>query len=269
MEAYGPFAGDPMLVRRAWLGELLRGAAGVKVRFALCHRRTGALVGDADIATGAYRPGEKLKALVRTRDGRCRFPGCSVAARFCDLDHARPWPTGPTTAANLMCLCRRHHRIKQRPGWSVHLAVDGTATWTDPVGRARTTSPRNHLDLLVLPAGPAPAAAACHEMPTGTPASRDGADAGHARTSMQSRPATEAPEVSALETILEVLGDGYPPWAHPERSVAPRAVRGDLIRPRPGRRRLRYHRIPEHPHHGTHDSGRSVSVPIETDPPPF
>ena len=77
--------------------------------------------------------------LVKARDGRCRFPGCAVAARFCDLDHVRPWPTGPTHPTNLICLCRRHHRIKQRHGWRVTLTDDGTTTWTDPTGRQRTT----------------------------------------------------------------------------------------------------------------------------------
>ena len=92
-----------------------------------------------------YRPSPRLAKLVRARDRRCRFPGCTVAAVFCDLDHVRPWPTGPTTDTNLICLCRRHHRVKQRPGWNVTLATNGTATWTDPTGRTRTTHPADAL----------------------------------------------------------------------------------------------------------------------------
>ena len=117
-----------------------------------CHPVTGALLGSAPTPRASYRPGRRLAALVRARDGRCRFPGCSVAARFCDLDHVRPWPTGPTTPANLTCLCRRHHRVKQRPGWSVRLHPDARAVWTDPTGRVRTTWPRDLLDAVVLPA---------------------------------------------------------------------------------------------------------------------
>ena len=124
-------------------------------RLVPCDPLTGARLdpGD-DFATNSYRPGADLSALVRARDGRCRFPGCCVAARFCDLDHVRPWPLGPTTATNLLTLCRRHHRIKQRPGWRVRLAPDGTATWTDPTRRARTTAPLDALRALVLPADP-------------------------------------------------------------------------------------------------------------------
>jgi hypothetical protein len=91
---------------------------------------------------------------VRARDGHCRFPGCHVSARFCDLDHVRPWPAGPTTAANLACLCRRHHRTKQRPGWQVRIHPDATLTWTDPTGRTRTTTPQDALHPLVLPHTP-------------------------------------------------------------------------------------------------------------------
>ncbi|MDT0213557.1 hypothetical protein Q9R29_06625 [Rothia sp. ARF10] len=93
-----------------------------------------------------YRPSPALQRLIRLRDGHCRFPGCRVPARSCDLDHVTAWPTGPTTATNLICLCRRHHRVKQRPGWTVRLDPDGVVHWTDPGGRHTTTAPVDHLD---------------------------------------------------------------------------------------------------------------------------
>ncbi|GIL34474.1 HNH endonuclease signature motif containing protein [Phycicoccus sp. DTK01] len=111
VEVVGPGGPDPVLVEAGWL------------------------------ATAAYRPGARLAAFVRDRDRHCRFPGCPVSARFCDVDHVRPWPAGPTDAANLVCLCRRHHRVKQRPGWRVTLSADGELTWLDPAGRTRTTRP--------------------------------------------------------------------------------------------------------------------------------
>ncbi len=103
--------------------------------------------------TPTARP-SRSRELVRQRDGRCRFPGCSVAARFCDLDHVRPWPFGPTAADNLVCLCRRHHRVKQRPDWRADLTPDGVLRWTEPTGRVRTTLPVDALHAVVLPAPP-------------------------------------------------------------------------------------------------------------------
>ncbi|MFW5472982.1 DUF222 domain-containing protein [Knoellia sp. CPCC 206450] len=94
-----------------------------------------------------YRVAAAMVRFVRLRDGSCRFPGCSTPARQCDLDHVRPWPTGPTATTNLICLCRRHHRIKQRDGWTVRLHPDATVTWTDPTGRTSTTMPVDHLHL--------------------------------------------------------------------------------------------------------------------------
>ncbi|MFC7489852.1 MULTISPECIES: HNH endonuclease signature motif containing protein [unclassified Knoellia] len=96
----------------------------------------------------SYRVPDPMARLIRLRDGSCRFPGCATPARQCDLDHVRPWPAGPTTPTNLMCLCRRHHRIKQRDGWTVQLHPDATVTWTDPTGLSTTTWPVDHLHLV-------------------------------------------------------------------------------------------------------------------------
>ena len=84
---------------------------------------------------------EGVTHFVTTRDGTCRMWGCDRPATTCDLDHARPWPAGPTTPTNLAGLCRRHHRLKQRRRWTYQLARDGTATWTSPSGRQRITLP--------------------------------------------------------------------------------------------------------------------------------
>lgn len=112
----------------------------------LCHPGSGALLDvDDKHATDAYRPGAALKRLVRARDGRCRFPGCVIAARQCDIDHVIAWPSGPTSATNLICLCRRHHRVKQRHRWRVRLRGDGVVEWLDPRGRTYLTEPVDHL----------------------------------------------------------------------------------------------------------------------------
>ena len=138
------------------------GAAGSH-RVLACDRSTGALLrGDVPqaLASGRTRrsrsrPSEEqspkyripaaMARLVRLRDGCCRFPGCAIPALQCDLDHVRPWPAGPTVPANLTALCRRHHRVKQRAGWTVRILPDATVHWTDPSGHQSTTMPVDHL----------------------------------------------------------------------------------------------------------------------------
>jgi hypothetical protein len=96
-----------------------------------------------------YRPSEALAAFVRLRDLFCRFPGCTVSAERCDIDHVRPWPYGPTHASNLSCKCRGHHLMKTfyigPGGWSDEQRPDGTVIWTAPSGRTYTTQPGSRL----------------------------------------------------------------------------------------------------------------------------
>ena len=167
---------DTVFLDRDWLA----GSAFVTRRVQKCDSRTGALLPDdwlgmsngpckrgkpaSDIRPphprqpsdprpgealspepGRYRPGGKLIDLIKARDGRCRFPGCSINARFCDVDHVRAWPEGPTHADNLMCLCRRHHRVKQSAGWRVRLTPGARAVWRDPTGREQVTLPVDRL----------------------------------------------------------------------------------------------------------------------------
>lgn len=133
----------------------------------VCHPVTGALI-DGEVPASlspsgtshsqkravatamstSYRPPTAMRRFVLLRDGSCRFPGCSTPARQCDLDHVRPWPDGPTASLNLIALCRRHHRIKQRDGWLVMLERDGRVRWRDPSGREHLTWPVDHLHLM-------------------------------------------------------------------------------------------------------------------------
>jgi hypothetical protein len=92
--------------------------------------------------TGGYRPADRLDRFLRHRDRRCRFPGCRAPAIRCDLDHTTPWPQGATSAENLCCPCRHHHRLRhQAPGWRLRHLPDGGLQWTLPGGQQRTTHP--------------------------------------------------------------------------------------------------------------------------------
>ncbi len=66
-----------------------------------------------DVTQISYQPSRRLRHAIRWRDGTCRVWGCRTKASRCDLDHAVPFDSGgPTTAANLHSLCRKHHGIK-------------------------------------------------------------------------------------------------------------------------------------------------------------
>ncbi|BBY18856.1 hypothetical protein MLIT_44480 [Mycolicibacterium litorale] len=95
-----------------------------------------------------YQPTAAVERFVRMRDLTCRFPGCDRPAQRCDLDHTIPFnhldPSagGYTTASNLKCLCRQHHRLKTfHDGWRDLQLPDGTIVWTSPTGRVYCTAP--------------------------------------------------------------------------------------------------------------------------------
>ena len=83
-----------------------------------------------------YRPAHALARYIRARDRHCQFPGCRRPARYCDLDHIQPWPTGNTSEQNLHALCRYHHRLKTHTPWTIT-----NRTWTSPRGRKYQNDP--------------------------------------------------------------------------------------------------------------------------------
>lgn len=138
------------------------GPASIDALISLLARSVGATIsvpetapGSADSVDGArrYRISAELARRVKLRDGTCRHPGCSVTAEHCDVDHAAPFDRsdpnrgGLTVEANLMCLCRRHHRFKTfHTQWRYRLARDGTLTVTTDSGHILTTRPDGPLE---------------------------------------------------------------------------------------------------------------------------
>jgi uncharacterized protein DUF222 len=67
-----------------------------------------------------------LRRAVIVRDRHCRFPGCDRPHTWCDAHHVLHWADGgPTAVANLLLLCRRHHRMVHQPGGFRLKLVDG------------------------------------------------------------------------------------------------------------------------------------------------
>jgi Domain of unknown function (DUF222) len=96
---------------------------------------------DHTSAEPRYSPSRRLTHLVRARSATCDAPGCNAQALHTDLDHTIPYPDGPTDQCNLGPKCRRHHKVKQAPGWQVEQSEPGVIRWTLPSGRTHTTRP--------------------------------------------------------------------------------------------------------------------------------
>jgi len=72
----------------------------------------------------ARRISPRLRRALRLRDDGCRFPGC--ANRLTDAHHVVAWiDGGATSLANLLSLCRRHHRFVHEHGYRVETASSG------------------------------------------------------------------------------------------------------------------------------------------------
>ncbi|MFG1856125.1 DUF222 domain-containing protein [Actinomadura geliboluensis] len=97
--------------------------------------------GDEVHGRPGYRPSGAMRREVLARHTICVFPSCNRDAQRCDLDHTIPWRPGTTCRCNLAPLCRRHHRLKQSPGWTLHQIWPGLMLWTTPSGNWHIVRP--------------------------------------------------------------------------------------------------------------------------------
>src|ERR687897_2210013 len=66
-----------------------------------------------------------LRRAVAVRDVGCAFPGCDRPSSWCDAHHVDHWADGGTTSlANLVLLCRRHHRLMHHRRFTVEMTSD-------------------------------------------------------------------------------------------------------------------------------------------------
>lgn len=75
-----------------------------------------------------------LRRALQSRDRGCRFPGCTHT-RYVDAHHVRHWAQGgETRLANLVTLCRFHHRAVHEGGVRVEVLDDGALRFLDARG---------------------------------------------------------------------------------------------------------------------------------------
>jgi hypothetical protein len=121
--------------------------SGADVRRILCDAGVSRVVtagasGVIDVGTTTRTVPQHLFAALAVRDGGCRFPGCDRRTSWCDAHHVRHWKDGgPTSMANLVLLCSRHHHTVHARGWSARLRPDATFEVGTADGRTLTGRP--------------------------------------------------------------------------------------------------------------------------------
>lgn len=94
------------------------------------------------LAVDRYHPSPAQRRFLEARDRHCRFPGCRMPARRCQIDHnLEQHEGGPTCICNLSCLCIRHHTMKTETEWTVRQLPGGRLEWTSPSGRSYLEEP--------------------------------------------------------------------------------------------------------------------------------
>jgi hypothetical protein len=77
-----------------------------------------------------------IRRALNSRDRGCRFPGCSFK-RYVDGHHVRHWAHGgETSLANLVTLCRFHHRLVHEGRVVVRALDDGAFRFIRPNGES-------------------------------------------------------------------------------------------------------------------------------------
>lgn len=83
-----------------------------------------------------------LRRALRSRDGGCRFPGCTQR-QWVDAHHIHHWAHGgETSLGNLVQLCRHHHRLVHEGGYSVERRAGHGLVFRRPDGRTLHAVPR-------------------------------------------------------------------------------------------------------------------------------
>jgi len=100
---------------------------------------------DHQLENKGHDPSDLLRHLVQIRDGTCTYPPCAHPATRSDYEHAVPYEQGGRTCAcNGGMRHRRHHLLKQAPGWTLTQDQPGYHTWAAPSGRTYTQGPHQY-----------------------------------------------------------------------------------------------------------------------------
>ena len=106
----------------------------------LCDPVVRALVVDSlgvplDLGRSVRFATRDQRRALAARDGGCVFPGCGAPASWTDAHHVVRFADGGTSdLSNLASLCRHHHGVVHRRGWSMTATEGQRFTFTTPRG---------------------------------------------------------------------------------------------------------------------------------------
>ncbi|MCP3995017.1 MAG: DUF222 domain-containing protein [bacterium] len=96
-----------------------------------------------DGGTTRRRPTASQRRKAEMLHPTCIHPGCRMPSTDCDIDHRQPWAEYRITCtADLGPMCRHHHVIRHRFGWTYQPTVGGDFQFNSPFGHRYTTSGR-------------------------------------------------------------------------------------------------------------------------------
>ena len=108
---------------------------------------TMAVAVDDDVGHTMYEgrarrfPSDAQRREVMRRDRHCRFPGCTNKT-FTNVHHIVPWnPGGGTDVPNLVLLCKHHHGVVHRKGWTMSGDANEELTIVTPTSGVMVSRP--------------------------------------------------------------------------------------------------------------------------------
>ncbi len=97
----------------------------------------GELVAEISRASRSIPPA--MRRALADRDRGCVAQHCTRPVEWTDAHHLRHWADGgPTTMANLILLCRTHHRLVHEDGWQLQRLTTGRCALLPPLPSSRS-----------------------------------------------------------------------------------------------------------------------------------
>ncbi len=93
-------------------------------------------------------PNRAMRRSLVARDSGCVFPGCEAPPGWCDAHHVIEYSAnGRTVITNLALLCRHHHGVVHRTGWTMRAVPPRSTGDTDTTGHTGAERFNSHFTI--------------------------------------------------------------------------------------------------------------------------